>query len=75
MDVIMFIPNTFPILLHKKLGRGTQFKLSIPTLTKGSDDGRSIDAGAHAVAGKAENDDEAAGEEKKRRRADGDDAG
>ena len=32
MDVIMFIPNTLPILLHKKLGRGTQFKLSIPTL-------------------------------------------
>ena len=45
------------------------------TIAKGSDDGRSIDAGAHAVAGKAENDDEAAGEEKKRRRADGDDAG
>ena len=33
LDVIMFIPNTLPILLHKKLGRGTQFKLSIPTLT------------------------------------------
>ena len=33
MDVIMFIPNTLPILLHKKLGRGTQFKLSIPTLS------------------------------------------
>ena len=32
MDVIMFIPNTLPILLHKNLGRGTQLKLSIPTL-------------------------------------------
>ena len=32
LDVIMFIPNTLPILLHKNLGRGTQFKLSIPTL-------------------------------------------
>ena len=26
LDVIMFIPNTFPILLHKNLGRGTQNK-------------------------------------------------
>ena len=32
LDVIMFIPNTLPILLHKNLGRGTQLKLSIPTL-------------------------------------------
>ena len=26
MDVIIFIPNTFPILLHKKLGQGAQNK-------------------------------------------------
>ena len=43
MDVIMFIPNTLPILLHKKLGRGTQFKLSIPTLSGGAGSGLDID--------------------------------
>jgi hypothetical protein len=34
LDVIMFIPNIFPTLLHKKLGWGTQNKNHLTLLYK-----------------------------------------